>query len=66
MDSLIDRYFTTVPHADRMTILGQAVNILSSQVVVLGMFWDIGPTMMSKRLTGVSTPATSGTPTSGT
>ncbi len=49
-DAMIDRFFTTVPHAPRMDLLRQIVHYMTDQVIILGMFYDVGPTMVSNRL----------------
>lgn len=55
-DALIDRFFSTIPRADRMQILGQLMHYMTDQVLILSMFWDPGPAMVSNRLRGVSSP----------
>jgi peptide/nickel transport system substrate-binding protein len=55
-DALIDRFFATVPRAERMDTLGQIVNYMTTNVLILGMFWDPGPTMISNRLQDVREP----------
>ncbi|HEY3118510.1 MAG TPA: ABC transporter substrate-binding protein [Chloroflexota bacterium] len=49
-DGLIDRFFTTVPRAQRIDVLRQIVHYMTDQVIILGMFYDVGPTMVSNRL----------------
>lgn len=49
-DALIDRTLTTIPRAERMGYLNQIVRYMTDQVVLPGMFWDPGPTLMSNRL----------------
>jgi peptide/nickel transport system substrate-binding protein len=49
-DALIDRTLTTIPRAERMGYLNQIVRYMTDQVVLVGLFWDPGPTLMSNRL----------------
>ena len=55
-DVQIDRFFATVPRPERMQILGQIVEYMTTQVLIMGMFWDPGPTMISNRLKGSQEP----------
>ncbi len=55
-DLLIDRFFATVPRGERMEVLNQIVNYMTSQVVILGMFWDPGPTLVANRITNMKDP----------
>lgn len=50
LDSLIDRVFTTIPRGERMGYLGQIVQYMTDQALLLGMFWDVGPSIQSYRL----------------
>jgi peptide/nickel transport system substrate-binding protein len=56
LDAEIDRFFSTIPRGERNRILGQLVHYMTDQVLILGMFWDTGPTMLSNRLRNVSDP----------
>lgn len=53
LDSLIDRYFTTIPLQERTDIVGQMVHILSDQAVALGTIYGAEPTLIGKRLMNV-------------
>lgn len=53
LDSLLDRYFSTVPMGERMQVLGQVLNHTSDQVTFIPIFWGTQPTVASSRLTGV-------------
>jgi len=55
-DAQIDRFFGTVPRAERMDVLNQIVNYMTTQVVILGMFWDPGPTLASNRIGNMKDP----------
>ena len=49
-NSLIDRFFITVPRAERIEILGQIVAHISDQLNMMGLFYDTDTTMINKRL----------------
>lgn len=53
MDALVDRYFVTVPKAERNQVLAQIVRHISEQVVVLPMIWRVDPTAIGNRLANV-------------
>lgn len=50
MDAIIDRYFTTIPWNDRMQIGRQIIQTISEQVVIMGLYHDIAPTLIPNRL----------------
>ena len=39
-----------------MDVLNQIVSYMTSQVVILGMFWDTGPTLVSHRVGNMKDP----------
>lgn len=53
MDALIDRYFSTVPKAERNRFLAQIVRHVSDQAVVLPLAWRADPTAIASRLVNV-------------
>jgi ABC-type transport system substrate-binding protein len=53
LDTLIDRYATTIPEQARNEVLAQAINHMTRNLVVLGVYAIVDPTMVSNRLTGV-------------
>jgi peptide/nickel transport system substrate-binding protein len=53
LDALIDRYFITIPMADRMDVGGRIVRHLSDQIVVMPVFYDASPTMAGRRVGNV-------------
>ena len=55
-DVLIDRFFTTIPQRERIDILRRIVSYVSDQLIILGMFWDPSPTMISNRVKNVTSP----------
>lgn len=60
LDSLIDRYFTTIPLRERTDIVGQMMHILSDQAVALGTIYGAEPTLIGKRLVNVGTELAAG------
>ncbi len=53
LDALVDRYFATVPKAERNRYLAQIVRHVSEQVVVLPLAWRADPTAIANRLVNV-------------
>ena len=54
LDRLIDRFHVTIPMAERVQIVGQILNHMTDRLVVMGLFYDAEPIVMSKRLRNVS------------
>jgi peptide/nickel transport system substrate-binding protein len=57
LDSLIERYFVTIPENDRNQVLGQIVRHMTDNLVVLGLLYALEPDFISNRLEGL-TPVT--------
>ena len=53
LDALIDRFFVTVPRAERMTVLGQIIHHLTDQLVIMGLYFTPDATGVSNRLRNV-------------
>jgi peptide/nickel transport system substrate-binding protein len=53
LDALIDRFETTIPRAERMTVARQAVQHITDQVVELPLFYDAQPALIASRLLNV-------------
>lgn len=53
-DALLDTYFTTVPQPERVEVLGRAVRHISEQLNVMGIFYNVQPTLISNRLRNVT------------
>jgi peptide/nickel transport system substrate-binding protein len=49
-DSLMDRYLTTIPMTDRMSLLGQLVRQQTEGQLVIGLFYSADAIMVAKRL----------------
>jgi len=53
LDSIIDRYTTTIPVRDRMSALGDMVHLQTTNLTQLPLFYGVDPTLVSNRLTNV-------------
>jgi peptide/nickel transport system substrate-binding protein len=62
-DSLLDRFYSTVPRTERTQILGEMMHHLTDQVIPVGMFYNAQPTMIGNRLVNVG-PGGAATPAS--
>jgi peptide/nickel transport system substrate-binding protein len=60
LDASIERYFTTIPHEDRMDAARRIVQHVSEQVAWIGLFYQTEPDLMANRLLNVSVPKSSG------
>jgi peptide/nickel transport system substrate-binding protein len=56
LDSLVQRFNATIPMGERMRLGTQIITHLTDQVIVMSMFYDVIPTMVSNRLTNVVGP----------
>jgi peptide/nickel transport system substrate-binding protein len=54
LEGLIDRYQATIPLPDRLSVLQQIVHHMTDQVVWMGLFYDVEPTMISNRVQNVT------------
>jgi len=52
-DALYERYLVTIPRAERMQVLSQALHHIATQLPVLGVYYRVAPTMITNRLVGV-------------
>jgi len=57
LDALINRYFVTVPQAERASILADIVKHMTENVVVIHLFYNVTPQLKNKHLQNV-TPRT--------
>jgi peptide/nickel transport system substrate-binding protein len=53
LDSLLDRYFGTIPIRARNDALSQIMRHLSENVVQMGLFYNMEPTLVSNRITNL-------------
>jgi len=54
LDVLIERFLVTIPPGERLQIAGDIVHHLTDQVIVMDQFYDLEPTPVANRLTGVA------------
>lgn len=66
LSDLIDNVFMTIPSAERTELLREVVHHISDQLIRMGLFYDVQPTMVANRLTGaLPDSSTSGERTAG-
>lgn len=53
-DAMIDRYLSTIPHPERVSILAQIIHHMTDQLPVMGIHYNTEPVMISKRLMNVT------------
>ena len=53
-DALIDRFFVTISRPERMDLLGQINNHISDRVTIMGIFYQVTPTMVHSRLLNIA------------
>jgi peptide/nickel transport system substrate-binding protein len=58
LDSLVDRYYVTIPRAERLQVLGQIMNHITDQVVLISFFYEAGPLLISNRVKNVTSVPT--------
>ncbi len=49
-DALYERYASTIPTEERRQAIGQIINYIADQVVVMGLFYDTLPVMIGSRI----------------
>ncbi|MBM2812175.1 MAG: hypothetical protein HW416_2934, partial [Chloroflexi bacterium] len=53
-DALLERYSATIPRQARTQVLGQIVNHIADQVVMMGLTYSIDPTLIGNRVRNVT------------
>lgn len=53
-DALLDRYMSTIPHAERIDILRDIVHHMTDQVVILGLWYNTEPVFIGNRLANIT------------
>jgi hypothetical protein len=53
-DEIIDRYFATIPQAQRTAVVAEAVRHQTTNLNLMGLFWDGSITLVSNRLANVA------------
>ena len=54
LDTLVEKYYVTIPKAERIQVLGQIIRHTTSQLNVMGLIYDPAPTVVSSRLANVT------------
>jgi peptide/nickel transport system substrate-binding protein len=62
-DALVDRFFSTIPAAERTAVLGDIVHHMTDQLPLLGLFYNSQPMMIGNRLVNVTGRRGEGTET---
>lgn len=57
-DALIDRYFTTIPKQERTRALGDIVHHMTDQLNLMGLYYDVQPSLVANRISGVTSETT--------
>jgi peptide/nickel transport system substrate-binding protein len=58
LDTLIDRYFTTIPKAERARTMGDIMRHMTEVLNVMGLYYDVQSTLVPNRITGMTSPQT--------
>jgi peptide/nickel transport system substrate-binding protein len=53
-DALIEKYVTTIPQRERIQAVAEIVNSMTTEVIVLGIYWALDPVLIGNRLLNVS------------
>jgi peptide/nickel transport system substrate-binding protein len=53
-DGLLERYFATIPRAERAEVLAQVMRHMSEQLNIMTLFYDTEPALISRRLVNVT------------
>lgn len=59
-DSLIDRYFVTIPTEERVRVLGQIIRHISEHLVSMGLFYNDRPIVVGNRVERMAAPVDRG------
>ena len=54
LDTLLDRFFLTIPAAERTQVLGGILHHIADNLTQMGLFFDAEPTMIANRLVNLS------------
>lgn len=54
LDGLIERYFATIPVADRVRLAGEVLHHVTDQLVVMPLLWDVEVALISNRLVNIA------------
>jgi ABC-type transport system substrate-binding protein len=54
LDALVERYAGTIPHRERMQLLGDIVHHVTDQVTMLGLFFNTDPVLVANSVSNVT------------
>jgi peptide/nickel transport system substrate-binding protein len=54
VDALVERYYVTIPRPERVQVLGQLLNHMTDNVIMLSFFYETAPVLVSNRLRNVT------------
>jgi ABC-type transport system substrate-binding protein len=54
IDTIVERYFTTIPFGERMQLLGQIVRHTTENHIWMPLYWRVLPTLAHERVAGVA------------
>jgi hypothetical protein len=60
-DSLLDRYYVTIPMSERINVVGQLIHTISDELIVLPLFYGAEPVVIGSRLLNVAARSSSAT-----
>jgi peptide/nickel transport system substrate-binding protein len=55
-DGLLDRFFSTIPLRERTQVLGQILNMMTDQLLVLGIIYESDPYLIGNRIVNMNPP----------
>jgi ABC-type transport system substrate-binding protein len=55
-DAMVDRYFVTIPAAERIQLLGQIIRHIAEDLPTMPVVYNIQPIMIGNRLLNVTVP----------
>ena len=53
-DDIVDRYLRTIPTDQRYELAAEAIHLISDQLAVMPLFYDVDPNLITNRLHGVA------------
>ena len=53
-DALIERFFATIPTAERTRVLGQVIHHMTENLNMMGLFYNVEPALIANRLVSVT------------
>jgi ABC-type transport system substrate-binding protein len=56
LETMLDRYFSTIPKAERAVALGDVLHHITDQLVWIGLYHEVSPALIGRRLVNVGPP----------